>query len=65
MEFKKYKFKQMSLEPDKYGKHLKIKMLSQYDEKGNYIKHVKLDENALDIINNGWFIPSETLNLEK
>ena len=33
MEFKKYKFKQMSLEPDKYGKHLKIKMLTQYDEK--------------------------------
>ena len=44
-----YKLKQISLEPDKYGKHLKIKMVSAYTGDGKFIKHVKLDEDMLNL----------------
>jgi hypothetical protein len=52
-----YKLKQISLEPDKYGKHVKIKMVSKYDGHGKFIKHVKLDENVVKILSNGFIMP--------
>ena len=42
-----YRLKQISLVPDKYGKHLKIKMVSAYTGDGKFIKHIKLDEDML------------------
>tara|TARA_R100000656_G_scaffold107791_1_gene79918 strand:+ start:358 stop:540 length:183 start_codon:yes stop_codon:yes gene_type:complete len=47
-----YKIKQISLEPDTYGKHIKIKMISKYDSEGKFIKHVKLDEAMINILSN-------------
>ena len=53
-----YKLKQISLIPDKYGKHLKVKMVSKYDGHGKFIKHVKLDETMLDLLSTSWILPS-------
>jgi hypothetical protein len=41
-----YKLKQISLEPDDYGQHLKIKMVTKY-ENGKYAGHVKLDDKMV------------------
>ena len=54
-----YQLKQISLVPDKYGKHLKIKMVSAYTGDGKFIKHVKLDDNMLDILSEGWIVYNE------
>ena len=54
-----YRLKQISLEPDKYGKHLKIKMVSAYTGDGKFIKHVKLDEDMLNILSEGWIVYNE------
>tara|TARA_R100000501_G_C2535449_1_gene56553 strand:- start:283 stop:516 length:234 start_codon:yes stop_codon:yes gene_type:complete len=51
-----YQLKQISLVPDKYGKHLKIKMVSAYTGDGKFIKHLKLDEDILDILSEGWIV---------
>ena len=56
-----YKLKQISLEPDKYGNHLVIKMITQYDDSGKYIKHIKLDEAAKILVRNGVLVPEESL----
>jgi len=54
-----YRLKQISLVPDKYGKHLKIKMVSAYTGDDKFIKHVKLDDNLLDILSEGWIVYNE------
>ena len=54
-----YRLKQISLEPDKYGKHLKIKMVSAYTGDGKFIKHLKLNEDILDILSEGWIVYNE------
>ena len=56
-----YQLKQISLVPDKYGKHLKIKMVSAYTGDGKFIKHVKLDDNMLDILSEGWIVYNEKI----
>ena len=56
----KYRLKQISLEPDKYGKHLKIKMVSMYTGDGKFIKHVKLDEDMLNILSECWIVYNES-----
>lgn len=38
------------LKPDKYGKHIVISMIKLLDDKGKYVKFVKLTDNILDII---------------
>ena len=57
--FEVYRFKQISLEPDKYGKHIKIKMISKYDGHGKFIKHVKLDDKMLNILLNSFLLPNK------
>ena len=59
-----YRLKQMSLEPDKYGKHLKIKMVSMYDGHGKFIKHVKLDEDMLNILSESFIMPNKPIERE-
>ena len=59
-----YRLKQMSLEPDKYGKHLKIKMVSMYDGHGKFIKHVKLDEDMLNILSESIIMPNKPIEKE-
>ena len=62
MEFVIYKLNRMDLIPDKYGNNLVIKMLTQYNEKGEFVKHIKLNENAIEILKAGFFVPVETKN---
>ena len=52
-----YKLNQISLEPDKYGHHIKIKMVTAIDKDGKYIKHEKLNDNMLNILKDGFFLP--------
>ena len=52
-----YKIKQVELVPDKYGKHIKIKMISGYTGSGKFVKHIKLDETALNLLSNGTILP--------
>ena len=54
-----YYVKKAELIPDKYGKHIKITMISQVTGSGKFIKHVKLDEKMLEKLRNGCFIPPE------
>ena len=56
-----YRLKQISLVPDKYGKHLKIKMVSMYAGDGKFIKHIKLDEDMLKILSEGWIVYNEPI----
>ena len=60
-----YQLKQISLVPDKYGKHLKIKMVSAYTGDGKFIKHLKLNEDILDILSEGWIVYNEIEKKEK
>ena len=55
----KLKLNQISLEPDKYGNHIKIKMVTAVDKNGKYIKHMKLNEDMLNILKNGFFVPNK------
>tara|TARA_Y100001963_G_C6677766_1_gene398337 strand:+ start:712 stop:915 length:204 start_codon:yes stop_codon:yes gene_type:complete len=64
-KLKVYRLKQMSLVPDEYGKHLKIKMVSKYDGQGKFIKHEKLDENMMEILSTSWILPSEVVKEDK
>ena len=52
-----YKLNQISLEPDKYGNHIKIKMVIAIDKDGKYIKHEKINDDMLNILKNGFFLP--------
>ena len=52
-----YYIKQAELVPDKYGKHIKIKMISAYTGKGEFVKHMKLNEELLEEIKGACIIP--------
>jgi hypothetical protein len=52
-----YKIKQVKLIPDKYGKHINIKMISAYTASGKFVKHIKLDESVIELLKNGWILP--------
>jgi len=54
----KYKLNQISLKPDKYGNHLIIKMVTQYDDNGKYVKHIKIDNNTIEMLKNNFVIES-------
>jgi len=41
--------KRLSLEPNKYGNDIKIRLVTALKD-GKYIKHVKIDEKILTII---------------
>ena len=57
--FVTYKLNQVTLEPDQYGRHLRIKMVTMYVSQGKYVKHVKLDEDILEILAEGVVIPNQ------
>ena len=59
-----YQLKQVTLHPDRYGKHLKVKMVSMYTGEGKFIKHVKLDEDILNILSEGWIVYNEPAQQE-
>tara|TARA_R100001015_G_C4595686_1_gene150896 strand:+ start:31 stop:228 length:198 start_codon:yes stop_codon:yes gene_type:complete len=48
-----YYMKNVKLVPDTYGMTIEIKMLSAHKGDGTFIKNLKIDEDALNIIKNG------------
>jgi len=50
----KYKLNQISLIPDKYGHHIIIKMITKYDDNGKYVKHIPINEEAINILKNSF-----------
>ena len=54
-----YYIKKAELIPDKYGKHIAIKMISAYTGNGKFVKHMKLDEKTLNILKNGFILYNE------
>ena len=46
---KTYQLKQTSLKPDKYGNNIIVKMVTEYKD-GKFVKHIKLDDRALAIL---------------
>ena len=52
----KYKLNKITLVPDKYGYHLKIGMITKLDNNGKYIKHVKINEDIVNILKNNFVI---------
>ena len=50
----KYKLKQISLVPDRYGQHIVIKMVTKYDDNGKYVKHIPLNEETVSLLKNGF-----------
>ena len=55
----KYKLNQISLIPDKFGQHIAIKMITKYDEDGKYVKHIPLDEEAIDLLKNCYLVEKD------
>ena len=53
-----YKMKQVSLVPDKYGNNLIVKMVTKYKD-GKFVKHIKLDEDAVKILTLGTIVKRE------
>ncbi len=54
-----YYIKQAELVPDKYGKHIKIKMISAYTGSGKFVKHMKLDKELLQEIKDSVILPAK------
>ena len=50
----KYKLKQISLVPDKYGQHIVSKMVTKYDDDGKYVKHIPLNEETISLLENSF-----------
>lgn len=43
--------KKLGLQPDKYGKHIKVTMIGAYEDNGKWIKWVPLaDETVIDAL---------------
>ena len=55
----KYKLKQISLVPDKYGQHIVIKMVTKYDDDGKYVKHIPLNEETISLLENSFVMEVE------
>ena len=48
MKFRVLKMNQVSLVPDKYGSHIRIKQLTEFDEFGDYVKHIPLTKETIE-----------------
>ena len=53
-----YKIKQASLVPDQYGNHIAVKMMTKYKD-GKFVKHIKLDDDAIRILTYGLIVRDE------
>ena len=53
-----YKIKKVELVPDEYGEYIKIRMISAYTGSGKFVKHIKLNEEAINLLHEGTILPS-------
>jgi hypothetical protein len=54
-----YRLKNVKLVPDNYGMTIEVKMVSVHKGDGTFVKNLKLDEDALKIIKEGWIVYNE------
>mgnify|MGYP003133679680 FL=1 len=54
-----YYIKQAELVPDKYGKHIKTRMISAYTGNGKFVKHMKLDKELLQELKDSVILPAK------
>tara|TARA_E500000305_G_C3808897_1_gene137525 strand:+ start:39 stop:227 length:189 start_codon:yes stop_codon:yes gene_type:complete len=54
-----YRLKNVKLVPDNYGMTIEVKMVSVYKGDGTFVKNLKLDEDTLNIIKEGWIVYNE------
>lgn len=54
-----YRLKNVKLVPDNYGQTIEVKMVSVHKGDGTFVKNLKLDENVLKIIKEGWIVYNE------
>tara|TARA_Y100000401_G_C8297281_1_gene212033 strand:- start:349 stop:588 length:240 start_codon:yes stop_codon:yes gene_type:complete len=59
-----FKVKQGDVVPDKYGKHFIIKMISAYTAKGEFVRHIKLNDKSMEMLKDSWIIPSKEYTKE-
>jgi|TARA_R110002167_G_scaffold85904_6_gene232766 hypothetical protein len=52
-----YKIKKVELVPDEYGEYIKIRMISAYTGSGKFVKHIKLNKEALNLLYDGFILP--------
>ena len=52
----KYKLNQIGIKPDRYGNHLVIKMVTQYDDNCKYIKHIKINDEVVEMLKNNFVV---------
>jgi hypothetical protein len=46
----------MKLVPDNYGMTIEVKMVSAHNLEGKFKENVKINEDTLDMLKNGWII---------
>ena len=51
-----FKLKNMKLVPDNYGMTIEVKMVSAHNLEGKFKENVKINEETLDMLKNGWII---------
>jgi len=51
-----FKLKNMKLVPDNYGMTIEVKMVSAHNLEGKFKENVKINEDTLDMLKNGWII---------
>lgn len=54
-----YRLKNVKLVPDNYGMTIEVKMVSVHKGDGTFVKNLKLDDDALKIIKEGWIVYNE------
>ena len=54
-----YRLKNVKLVPDNYGKTIEVKMVSVHKGDGTFVKNLKIDDDVLKIIKEGWIVYNE------
>jgi len=54
-----YRLKNVKLVPDNYGMTIEVKMVSVHKGDGTFVKNLKIDDDALKIIKEGWIVYNE------
>jgi hypothetical protein len=54
-----YRLKNVKLVPDNYGMTIEVKMVSVHKGDGTFVKNLKIDDDVLKIIKEGWIVYNE------
>ncbi len=54
-----YRLKNVKLVPDNYGMTIEVKMVSVHKGDGTFVKNLKIDDDVLKVIKEGWIVYNE------